>query len=152
MNYDKILSILGLSQTQTETMVAISMIMIAVGFIIVFFWKYIIAGALILSVLSVFMHGTVASNESDPVVAVSKKDSKHNNTYMDDCVALTGKSDVCEEVVDERHVILNEAPVEVKKAVKLLDVDNQEYKERRADALKKPNAVIMQTTFSDHDR
>jgi hypothetical protein len=31
--------------------------------------------------------------------------------------------------------------------VKLLDVDNVEYKERRAEALKKPNAVVAQYTF-----
>jgi len=30
---------------------------------------------------------------------------------------------------------------------KLLDVDNVEYKERRAEALKKPNAVVVQYTL-----
>lgn len=33
-------------------------------------------------------------------------------------------------------------------AVQLLDVDNKEYKERRAEALSKPNAVIGQVTIS----
>jgi hypothetical protein len=31
--------------------------------------------------------------------------------------------------------------------VQLLNVDNEEYKARRAEALKKPNAVVMQATY-----
>ena len=32
--------------------------------------------------------------------------------------------------------------------IQLLDVDNQEYKNRRAEALKKPGAVVGQTTIT----
>ena len=87
-------------------------------------------------------------------------------TYMEECEDLTDDADTCEDLWKERdgivlkgaietvtsHVPDTKAVKEAIKNVKLLDVDNVEYKERRAAALKKPNAVVIQTTFSDNDR
>jgi hypothetical protein len=39
-----------------------------------------------------------------------------------------------------------QAPVSQVKEVKLLDVDNEEYKARRATAMAKPNAIVFQET------
>jgi hypothetical protein len=147
MFYDQILARLGLTQLQTETLVSVAIVMIAVGFILVLFWKYVVAGAIVLSVLTVFTHSVTASNETEPVakVAIQKSVEPVKGADLDDCMALTGKSDICEELADNGHVIKAAS-------VALLDVDNEEYKSRRAEALKKPGAVVIKATYSDHDR
>ena len=47
----------------------------------------------------------------------------------------------------ERKIKRVETPVSAVKEVKLLDVDNEEYKARRSAALAKPNAVVIQETY-----
>ena len=166
MTYDQILTRMGLDQSLTEVLIVIGAIMIVIGFLVVLFWQYIVAGAVIFLALTVFSHHIEPNKE---VQVVEKNEMMDKRSYMDDCEALTDKSELCEDLWKERDGIVLKGAIETVMpamtsitgekeafmpavAVKLLDVENKEYKERRAVALKKPNAVIMQTTFSDHDR
>lgn len=92
--------------------------------------------------------------------------------YVKNCTELTNNSTLCREnwiamselggeiILDpvERRVRKQNTKAKVEKVstpkthskvteVKLLDVDNKEYKERRAIALSKPNAVVFQETY-----
>lgn len=167
MFYDQILNRLGLDQGLSEVLIVVGAILLIVGFLIVLFWQYLVAGAVVYLVLTVFSHHVDPKKIEEVVVEKSVMTDK--KTYMEECEDLTDKADVCEDLWKARDGIVLKGAEEVVKTlkkeimtdkdafmnvkeVKLLDVDNKEYKDRRADALKKPNAVIMQTTFSDHDR
>lgn len=163
MTYDQILTRMGLDQGLSEALIVLGVITIVIGFLIVLFWQYIVAGAVVFAVLTVFSHHIDPTKVEDVAEKSVLTDKK---TYMEECEDLTDDADTCEDLWKERdgivlkgaietvtsHVPDTKAVKEAIKNVKLLDVDNVEYKERRAAALKKPNAVVIQTTFSDNDR
>lgn len=166
MTYDQILTRMGLDQGLSEALIVLGVITIVIGFLIILFWQYIVAGAVVFAVLTVFSHHIELPKVED---VAEKTEISDKATFMEDCKSLSDKSDICEEMWKDREGIIlkgaietvvsaipdkkvvNEAIMEAK-TYKLLDVDNKEYKERRAETLKKPNAVLIQTTFSDNDR
>ena len=105
------------------------------------------------------------------VDVVQVVETEEMREYVKNCTELTNNSALCREnwnamaetggeiILDpvERRVRKQITKAKVEKAstkshskvteVKLLDVDNTEYKERRATALSKPNAVVFQETY-----
>jgi hypothetical protein len=58
--------------------------------------------------------------------------------FIEDCLQFTDYTKAqCEAIWNKREA----------EEVKLLDVDNVKYKQRRAEALKKPNAVVAHYTL-----
>jgi hypothetical protein len=152
MTYDQILTRMGLDQGLSEALIVLGVITIVIGFLIILFWQYIVAGAVVFAVLTVFSHHIEPTKVED---VAEKTELSDKATFLDACKSLSDKSDTCEEMWKDREDIVlkgAEEVVEVAKTIKLLDVDNAEYKSRRAAALKKPGAVVIQTTFSDNDR
>ena len=76
-----------------------------------------------------------AENDVDLILDPVEKSTK---TYIKPAKAV---------VKSERKVKKQETPVSTVKEVKLLDVDNEEYKARRAEALAKPNAIVLHETY-----
>lgn len=157
MTYDQIIARLGLTQNMTEMLIMAGLAVIVIGFLIVTFLPYLVAGAVLYAVVTVFSHQAVPEPKTEQIVEKDAMTDKE--TYLQECKDLIDKESDCEESWKDRSdIILKSATEEVVKEikqaakVKLLDVDNAEYKTRRAAALKKPGAVVIQTTFSDHDR
>jgi hypothetical protein len=141
----------------------------------VMFFPQIMVGACIILVLFVFMHSADTTPTKPPKVEQKEEiildPTKDKSSFMEQCVSLTKKPEMCEDLFSERDhdsIIIDassvqpktESKVESKKEVsvsedhfrpvsdvKLLDVDNQEYKSKRAAAISKPNAVVMQATY-----
>ena len=83
--------------------------------------------------------------EPPKVVATPKnelitEDSEEKPLFMEDCLKLTDYTEEkCAKIWDK----IKSPDVE------LLDVENVEYKKRRAEALKKPGAIVAQFTLQD---
>ena len=231
MSYEGILAFFGLTQFQIEMLLIGGVILTLVGYFIIIYWHFIVAGAVLFGVMVIFLHHptpkveTVEVTKTEPVVVEeppSNKDENFQKTsiidpiwlfnslmrmreinqtpapvaqveptpspvveepvkpkqiveteqmreYIKQCTELTKDSGLCRDnwiSMDEAGVEIILQPVErksrkqIKQAkvkvdnsfskpsdVKLLDVDNKEYKERRALVLSKPNAVILQETY-----
>jgi len=125
------------------------------------YWKVILPGAIMIGVGLLFV-GTSDITEVKPEVKQEVMTEDHMS-FMEDCMGLADyPRSKCDKLWEERKVEEKElermAPVIEKSAeksvdfkpvseVKLIDVDNTEYKVRRAAALSKPNAVVMQATY-----
>ena len=126
------------------------------------FWHFILPGAIIIGVAALFY---VAPDTPKPTEAA--KDTQEEVSfdeyaaYMKDCMDVADYNrNQCEDLwngrqIEERELgkLPEEKHAEVAvdfqpaSKVKLIEVDNVEYKARRAEALKKPNAVVMQATY-----
>ena len=74
-------------------------------------------------------------------VATAKDDK---SMFIEDCLQYTDYSKKhCETIWSSRETIIEQDG----KDADLLDVSNKEYKKRRAEALKKKNAVVMRATY-----
>lgn len=153
MTYDQVLQYFNLSQSQTEFLVSLGLIMLVVGFILVVFWQYIVAAAVVYIIVTISAHHVDPTPPAkDEVIIEDKSVFNDRQTYLDECKSLTDNSKVCENLVKESEPDSTFVTSDTKRddgfksasQVKLLDVDNQEYKIRRAKALKNPNAIIMQ--------
>ena len=246
MSYEGVLSTFGLSHHQVQLMLVCGAILTVIGFILVMYWRFIVAGLVVFGVMTIFLHhpdnttqpvevvvNTPTSPPSTPqtdenmqktsfvdpfiifnafvkmkelmetkdnvqpeppkvaeVVIEPKQvvETEEMKEYISNCTELTRNADLCREtwitmkeagtelILEpvERSVrrqirlakvdnstkvnkpvskVQEVKPLEVNKPiskvqeVKLLEVDNVEYKERRAAALSKPNAVVMQETY-----
>jgi hypothetical protein len=89
-----------------------------------------------------------------PVQAVaSPVENDPRKEYLRECQRYGFRLDSCKQIWDGR-AIETEAPPQVavmtfthQPQPKVLDVDNQEYKQRREEALKKPNSFVEQVTL-----
>jgi hypothetical protein len=122
MDYNTILSTLGITQGRLETIIIFTVIAIGIGIICVLYWKFLLAGFFALVIIFVFSRseGTpeplnVVAKTAPPVVidevlpkAEVKVDpviagmSNEQKEFMDDCMSLTNKTSVCEELWKQR--------------------------------------------------
>ena len=154
----------GISQSSLNV-VALSIVGVFIlGAVIFLYWKYIAVGALALFAVVVLanqsydkLESKVAESKVVPqvieqfiieppkVVATPKnelitEDSEEKPLFMEDCLKLTDYTEEkCAKIWDK----IKSPDVE------LLDVENVEYKKRRAEALKKPGAIVAQFTLQD---
>jgi hypothetical protein len=160
MTYAEVLAALGLTQALAESLICMAAIALGIGTVLLMFWQYIAVGIGVFVLFSVFSHHEPnASTASTEVVQQVERVKSPDplNTYLEDCVALTQRNEICMEIVSER-IVDGSATLfaetfkdrdEFKPASKatLIDTDNQEYKSRRAAVLQMPNAVVWQKTF-----
>ena len=109
MNYSEILSTLGITQGRLETIIIFTVIAIGIGIICILYWKFLLAGIFGLLILFIFAHHepTVAKDtmvQDSPVVSVEvPKVDPEQDKYMKDCLSLTGKQNMCEELWNENQ-------------------------------------------------
>ena len=120
------------------------------------FWHYILPGAIIIGVLCLFLPpsevgNSVAAKVENTVPAPEVFDERA--AYMKDCMEVAEYpmakcASLWAHREDAEPTVTN---VKVDKVdtseLKLIDVDNAEYKARRAEALQKPGAVIGHVTY-----
>jgi len=160
MTYAEVLAALGLTQALAESLICMAAIAIGVGMVLLMFWQYIAVGIGVFVLFSVFSHHAPSENTTTIDVASKAefvKPLNPSNEYLEECGALTERNDICLEILSERiadgsATFLAESfkdRDEFNSAAKvtLIDTDNQEYKSRRAAALRLPNAVVWQKTF-----
>jgi len=125
MDYNTILSTLGITQGRLETIIIFTIIAIGIGIICVLYWKFLLAGFFALVIIFVFSRseGTpevlnviakttapVIVDESPPIVEVKPEPvkpvvaqmSKEQKEFMEDCMSLTNKTSVCEDLWKQR--------------------------------------------------
>ena len=116
MNYSEILSTLGITQGRLETIIIFTVIAIGIGIICVLYWKFLLAGVFALITIFVFSHHETSITESvkietpviaeanaePPKVAEVKVDSEYKQ-FMDDCLSLTGKTSMCEDLWKDKQ-------------------------------------------------
>ena len=150
----------GISQSSLNV-VALGIVGVFIlGAIIFLYWKYIAVGALALFTVVVLANQSydkIVANKVEPqvieqfiieppkVVATPKnelitEDSEEKPLFMEDCLRLT---DYTEEKCAKIWNKIQSPDVD------LLDVEIVEYKKRRAEALKKPGAIVAQFTLQD---
>jgi hypothetical protein len=159
---------MGLSQGNLEILVLCGIVVAILGTLLVLYWKYILAGIGVLFCVAVLAnHKPIEPKEeiisvakvttpdiiiSEPIVVpkpvepvVTAKPEKDEKTmFIEDCLEYTDYSKKhCEKVWNNRELITEQDA----KDADLLDVSNKEYKKRRAEALKKKNAVVMRATY-----
>lgn len=151
----------GISQSSLNV-VALSIVGVFIlGAVIFLYWKYIAVGALALFAVVVLANQSYDKLEPkvvpqvieqfiiEPpkVVATPKnelitEDSEEKPLFMEDCLKLTDYTEEkCAKIWDKIQ-----SP-----DVDLLNVENVEYKKRRAEALKKPGAIVAQFTLQDRN-
>jgi hypothetical protein len=168
--YSELTKMLGISQGSLEILVLCGIGVAILGTLLILYWKYILAGIGVLFCVVVMANhkpiepkeeiisvAKVVENEIKPPVVidpttpikpepvVTAKPEKDDKTmFIEDCLEYTDYSKKhCEKVWNNREVITESDA----KDADLLDVSNKEYKKRRAEALKKKNAVVMRATY-----
>jgi hypothetical protein len=141
----------------THSIMILGVLFIAVAVVIGMYWHIILPGAMMLGVAFLFFSpdgtqtASVEQKVGNSVAAPVEFDERQ--AYMKDCmevaeypmhkcVSLWEHREDAEPVVTKTKV----DKVDVSE-LQLIDVDNAEYKARRAEALQKPNAVIGRVTY-----
>lgn len=160
----------------THEMLILAILAVVIAAVIGLFWHIIVPGAIVVVVGTLFINFTPVEKK-EVVKEQPKKEEvfDERQAYLKDCVEVAEysfekcqklwtqrdveetvkettketvkesveiSSEVVKQIVVENHDSFKE-PAEVK----LINVDNAEYKRRRAEALSKPGAVVMQSTF-----
>ena len=126
MDYNHILTTLGITQGRLETIIIFTVIAIGIGIIAVLYWKFLLAGFFALVIVFVFSRseGTpeplsviaktappVVVDETPPVKVEVKPEpvqpvvaqiSKEQKEFMEDCLSLADKKSICEELWKQR--------------------------------------------------
>ena len=124
MDYNQILTTIGVTQGRLETIIIFTVIAIGIGIIAVMYWKFLLAGFFALILLFVFSRSestdiqaiakpapiptvieepkTVIEVKPEPVVE-SKQISKAEQEFMDDCLSLADKKSICEDLWKQRQ-------------------------------------------------
>jgi hypothetical protein len=125
MDYNTILSTLGITQGRLETIIIFTVIAIGIGLICVLYWKFLLAGFFALVIIFVFSRseGTPeplnviaktappvvidevlpkAEVKPEPVKPVVAQMSREQKEFMEDCISLTNKTSVCEDLWKQR--------------------------------------------------
>lgn len=149
----------------THNMVILGILFIIVATVIGLYWHIILPGAIGVAVVCLFVGGEPAQDQVKVVkpaevtaeVKPEVKEFDEHEAYMQDCVEVAQYSKKkCESLWAHREDDEKEEPSEntvqdvafkPARGVKLLNVSNKEYIQRREAALKKPGAVIMQDTY-----
>jgi hypothetical protein len=127
MDYNQILTTLGITQGRLETIIIFTVIAIGIGIIAVMYWKFLLAGFFALIIIFVFSRHepdidviakpapipTVIEehNKTDKTVIEvkpqpfmeSKQISKAEQEFMDDCLSLADKKSICEDLWKQRQ-------------------------------------------------
>jgi hypothetical protein len=129
MDYNTILTTLGITQGRLETIIIFTVIAIGIGIIAVLYWKFLLAGFFALVIIFVFSRHepdieviakpapipTVIEEpktvievkpeplKPEPVVVESKQISKAEQEFMDDCLSLADKKSICEDLWKQRQ-------------------------------------------------
>lgn len=129
MDYNQILTTLGITQGRLETIIIFTVIAIGIGLICVLYWKFLMAGFFALVLIFVFSRhepdiAVVAKTspavvedktetkvvEVEPVTQVkpvetveSKQISKAEQEFMEDCLSLADKKSICEDLWKQRQ-------------------------------------------------
>lgn len=154
------LNSIGITQS---VMILIVLATVAAG-VIGLFWHYILPGAIIIGVAALFI--VLPEDIPKPIIEIleievqkpTEKPFDEHEAFIQDCVNVAEYSmKKCENLwskrMDNEENVRNGGDivedVKFKKPndVKLLQVDNKEYNRKRAEALKKPNAVVYQATY-----
>ena len=157
--YSEFVESSGISQHTLELLVLGTIGVFILGVIFFLYWKQIVIGCLALTAVVVLANHRpktpmVTKVEQEQVIIEVEKQVERKNAeskeelmtkpednkkyFIEDCLQYTDYSKTqCEAIWDKREV----------DETKLLDVENVEYKERRAAALKKPNAVVAHYTL-----
>lgn len=153
----------------THSMLILAVLFVAAAVVIGMYWHIILPGAGLIAVALLFISApdkqpeVVKQETPTETVVPEVKEAKvvtEEQQFMEDCLSVAEYPMLkCKQLWNERrveeHKIVNETKeVSVKEpefrpvsSVQLLDVDNQEYKAKRAAALSKPNAVVLQATY-----
>ena len=151
----------------THSMIILAVLFVVAAVCIGMYWHIILPGAIMIGVGMLFVSfpdTNTPVSEKSPVINETKEESKvvsEEHQFMEDCLSVAEYPMLkCKQLWNERHVeeviIKSEATKEVSTKepefrpvsdIKLLDVDNQEYKSKRAAAINKPNAVVLQATY-----
>jgi len=124
MDYNTILSTLGITQGRLETIIIFTVIAIGIGLICVLYWKFLLAGFFALVIIFVFSRSEgspevlnviaktappVVIDETpkvevkpEPVQPVVAQISKEQKEFMEDCLSLADKKSICEELWKQR--------------------------------------------------
>ncbi len=125
MDYNTILSTLGITQGRLETIIIFTVIAIGIGIVCVLYWKFLLAGFFALVIIFVFSRSEgspevlnviaktappvvidevlpKAEVKPEPVKPVVAQMSKEQKEFMDDCMSLTNKTSVCEDLWKQR--------------------------------------------------
>jgi hypothetical protein len=128
MDYNHILTTLGITQGRLETIIIFTVIAIGIGIIAVLYWKFLLAGFFALVIIFVFSRHepdieviakpapiptvieepnktdkTVIEVKPEPVVVESKQISKAEQEFMEDCLSLADKKSICEDLWKQRQ-------------------------------------------------
>lgn len=147
----------------THNMLILAVLAIIAAGIIGLYWHIIVPGAIVVVIGSLFINFSPIESKTEPVKEEVKEEfiSDEHEAYMKDCTevadysrkhcdTLWGQRQIEEKELEKLpEVKTTETHVDFKPVseVKLIEVDNVEYKARRAEALKKPNAVVLQATY-----
>ena len=126
MEYNQILTTLGITQGRLETIIIFTVIAIGIGIIAVLYWKFLMAGFFALVLIFVFSRhepdiAVVAKSSSTPTIVEelntpppvaevkpevkpveSKQISKAEQEFMEDCLSLADKKSICEDLWKQR--------------------------------------------------
>jgi hypothetical protein len=124
MDYNQILTTLGITQGRLETIIIFTVIAIGIGIIAVLYWKFLLAGFFALVIIFVFSRHepdieviakpapiptvieepkTVIEVKPEPIIVESKQISKAEQEFMEDCLSLAGKKSMCEDLWKQRQ-------------------------------------------------
>jgi hypothetical protein len=124
MDYNQILTTLGITQGRLETIIIFTVIAIGIGIIAVLYWKFLLAGFFALVIIFVFSRHepdieviakpapiptvieepkSVIEVKPEPIIVESKQISKAEQEFMDDCLSLADKKSICEELWKQRQ-------------------------------------------------
>jgi hypothetical protein len=129
--------------------------LVAAG-VIGLYWHFIVPGAIIVLVGSLFINFTPVTTETAEENVKQEEVLSEHDAYIKDCMDVAEYSKTqCERLWLGQHEDTDTDPDKMSEnhidtssvsKVKLLDVDNEEYKVLRTSALKKPNAVVFHET------
>ena len=132
----------------THQMLILCVLALVAAGVIGMYWQIIVPGAIVVVVGSLFINFT--PSETKPEVSVDSKQVEifdEHAAYMKDCMEVAEyKMYQCENLWKGRQAeeSVDKEPIS---KVKLMDVENEEYKARRAETMLKPNAVVMHETL-----
>jgi hypothetical protein len=98
MNYDQILTTIGISQSTLEHILIFGLIAVVIGYFVVVAWQVILAGIFVIGILIVFGHHEDTQAKTEP----TKIEKTQKEQFMEDCVSLTEKESMCETLWLER--------------------------------------------------
>jgi len=144
----------------THSMMILAVLFVAAAVVIGMYWHVILPGAGLIAVALLFVSAPDTSNKTENTSTPEVKEAIVNSEeqqFMEDCMNVAEYPMLkCKQLWSERQVeeasIVKEVSVKEPEfqpahSAKLLDVDNQEYKAKRASAISKPNAVVLQATY-----